>query len=74
MSKKTKNIYVHETYELHQSNGEIYISGKNFQIVWNSETLFTDLPFIIKLVYDARQETNNSIKERIDKIQKTINE
>lgn len=65
MNKKTKHIYVHETHTLSQSNGELYISGENFDIVWNTETLFTDLPFIIRLVLKAREETNERISEAL---------
>jgi hypothetical protein len=65
MSKKTKHIYVHETHTLSQSNGELYISGENFEIVWNTESLFLDLPHIIRMVLEAREETNNRISEQL---------
>jgi hypothetical protein len=66
MSKKHTQLYVSETHTLSQSNGELYISGENFDIVWNAETLFMDLPFIIRLVLKAREETNNMVKEQIE--------
>jgi hypothetical protein len=72
MSKKHKQLYVSETHTLSQSNGELYISGDNFDIVWNTETLFTDLPFIIRLVLQAREETNNMVKEEIEDQLKNI--
>jgi hypothetical protein len=72
MSKKRKQLYVGETHTLSQSNGELYISGENFDIVWNTETLFTDLPFIIRLVLQAREETNNMVKEQLEDQLKNI--
>jgi hypothetical protein len=72
MSNKIKNIYIHETLCLSQSNGELYISGENFEIVWNTETLFTDLPHIIKMVLDARQETDKRIKEQLEELTRLV--
>jgi hypothetical protein len=72
MSKKHTQLYVNETHTLSQSNGELYISGENFEIVWNTETLFMDLPFIIRLVLKAREETNNMVKEQIEQELKNI--
>ena len=65
---KIKNIYIPETHCLSQSNGELYIEGENFSIVWNCETLYTDLPHIVKMVLEAREETNNRIKEQLKEI------
>lgn len=72
MKGKTKRIYIHETHCLSQSNGELYISGENFEIVWNCETLFTDLPHIIKMVLDARAETDKRIKEDLEQLTRLI--
>lgn len=63
--KKIKNIYIPETHSLSQSDGELYIEGENFNIVWNCETLYTDLPYIVKMVLEAREETNERIKEQL---------
>lgn len=68
MSKKTKTIYISETHCLSQSNGELYISGEDFDIVWNCETLFTDLPIITKMVLEARGETDKRIKEDLEQL------
>ena len=65
---KIKNIYIPETHCLSQSNGELYIEGENFNIVWNCETLYTDLPHIVRMVLEAREETNNRIKEQLKEI------
>ena len=72
--KEFKQIYVHETHTLSCSNGELYIDGDFGSIVWNCETLFTDLPHIIQMVYKAREETNKRIKENIEEITKLISQ
>jgi hypothetical protein len=72
MSKKQKQMYVHETHTLSQSNGELYISGDFGEIVWNTETLFTDLPHIINMVYKSREETNKIIREQIEEITRLV--
>ena len=65
---KIKNIYIPETHCLSQSNGELYIEGENFSIVWNCETLYTDLPHIVRMVLEAREETNERIKEQLKEL------
>jgi len=65
MSTEFKNVYIHETECLSCSNGELYITGEDFEIVWNTETLFTDLPYIIKMVFASREETNKRIKDQL---------
>lgn len=60
-----KHIYISETHTLYEDNGEIYIIGDFGEIVWNCETLYTDLPHIINLVFKARQKTNKNIKDQI---------
>jgi hypothetical protein len=68
----TKQMYIHETHTLSESNGEIYLSGDFGQIVWNSETLFTDLPHIVDLVYKSREATEKRIKEQIEEITRLV--
>jgi len=68
--KKINEMYIGDTHTLSQSNGELYIKGEFGSLVWNCETLFTDLPHIIKLVYEARAETDKRIKEDIETITK----
>lgn len=65
---KIKNIYIPETDYLSQSDGELYIAGENFSIVWNCETLYTDLPHIVRMVLEAREETNERIKEQLKEL------
>lgn len=72
MSKDLKNIYIHETHTLSCENGELYIEGDFGSIVWNTETLFTDLPHIIRMVLKARAETDKRIKEDIEEITRLI--
>jgi hypothetical protein len=50
----------------------LYIDGDFGSIVWNCETLFTDLPHIIRMVYEARTETDKRIKEQIEEITRLV--
>jgi len=68
MNKKRKIIYVHETESFSENNGELIISGENFDIIWNCETLFTDLPLIMELVLESREKTDQSVKEQLKKL------
>lgn len=72
--KKNKftQLYISETQSLSESNGELYLHGEDFEIVWNCETLFTDLPHIINMVYKARIETDKRIKEQIEEITRLV--
>jgi len=72
--EKEKSMYIHETDSMSCSNGELYIFGEFGEIVWNCETLFTDLPHIVQMVYKARIETDQRIKESIAEITKLISE
>jgi hypothetical protein len=67
-----KQIYVHETHTLSESDGEIYLSGEFGEIVWNAETLFLDLPHIINLVYKSREATDKRVREHIEEITRLI--
>lgn len=69
---KNKQMYIHETEILSCSNGELYVNGDFGQLVWNSETLFTDLPHIVKMVYKERAETEKRIKEQIEEITRLV--
>lgn len=70
--KKQKQMYVHETESLSESNGELYISGEFGSIVWNAESLFTDLPYIVNLVYKSREATDKRVREQIEEITRLV--
>jgi len=70
--EKNRQMYIPETHCLSQSNGELYIDGDFGQLVWNCETLFTDLPHIIEMVYKARAETDKRVKEQIEEITRLV--
>lgn len=65
MNTEEKTIYINETHSLYEENGELHIYGDFGEIVWNCESLFTDLPHIVGLVIKARQETDERFKEDI---------
>jgi hypothetical protein len=70
--EKVKQMYIPETHCLSQSNGELYIDGEFGSLVWNCETLFTDLPHIVRMVYEARTETDKRVKEQIEEITRLV--
>ena len=72
MSKKLKQMYVHETESLSERNGEIYFTGEFGEIVWNAETLFMDLPYIVNLVYKSREATDKRVREQIEEITRLV--
>ena len=48
---KPTHTYIHETTNLYCSDGEMYIGyGDNKWLVYNTDQLFKDLPFIINQV------------------------
>jgi hypothetical protein len=69
-----KTIYIHETQSMSCDNGELYIEGEFGSIIWNCETLFTDLPYIIKLTLKSRAKTDKFVREQIAEITKLISE
>ena len=69
---QNKQMYIHETQTLSCENGELYIEGEFGSIVWNCETLFTDLPFIIKIVLKSREETDRRIIADIEELTRLI--
>jgi hypothetical protein len=70
--KKETQIYIHETESLSCSDGALFVDGDFGQLVWNCETLFTDLPNIVRMVYKSRRETDKRVKEQIEEITRLI--
>jgi len=70
--EKETQMYIAETHTLSCSNGELYVDGDFGQLVWNCETLFTDLPHIVEMVYKARRETDKRVKEQIEEITRLV--
>ena len=57
-----ETTYIHEISTIHASNGELYIGyGDNNHIVFNTDTLFKDLPSIVEMVC----KENKKEQERI---------
>ncbi len=48
---KNQHTYIHETHNLYCSDGEMYIGyGDDKWLIYNTDQLFKDLPFIINQV------------------------
>ncbi len=64
-----KTTYIHETHTLYAENGELHLlydSGDyDKQLVFNAETLYNDLPSIIRLCVEQKKESDKNTLERI---------
>tara|TARA_R100001460_G_scaffold105183_4_gene151518 strand:+ start:5557 stop:5832 length:276 start_codon:yes stop_codon:yes gene_type:complete len=67
-----KNTYIYETQHLQCSDGEMHIGfGDDRWLVWNTDSLYKDLPFIINQVV---KENKKQQKMYLDMLKKEINE
>jgi len=66
-----QNVYIHETQALFVDSGELHLITENHSIVFNCDTLFVDLPSIIRLTVQGRNEQR---KLTIDQIKETLKE
>ena len=65
-----KHTYIHETHHLYCSNGEMHFGfGDDKWLVYNTDQLFKDLPFIINQVI---KENGKMQRYYLDKIQKEL--
>ena len=69
-----QNTYIYETNHLQCSDGELHIGfgeyGENERwLVWNTDSLFKDLPFIISQVI---KENNKQQKIYLDSIKDSL--
>lgn len=72
-----ENRYIHEISSLHCSNGELHISygddnwekGNYVQktLVFNTDTLFRDLPTIVRLVCKENKKEQEQIMNELNK-------
>jgi hypothetical protein len=76
LKESKQNTYIHETNHLYSQDGEMYISfgdvGKNERwLVYNTDQLFKDLPFIINQVV---KENKKMQKMYLDNIKEELKE
>ena len=68
---KEKTTYIHETNHLYCQDGELHIGyGKDNWVVFNTDQLYKDLPFIINQVVKENKKMQEmylkSIKESLE--------
>lgn len=63
-------MYVHETHTFYEHNGELYIECEQGTIVWNLETLYSDLPHMLHYCIEEHKKKDKRIKKEIIKISK----
>ena len=71
-----ENTYIHETNHLHCNDGEIHIGfgdiGENEKwLVWNVNSLFDDLPYIVSQVV---KEQANMQKWKLKSLKESLKE
>ena len=72
------NTYIYETNHLQCSNGELHIGfgdyGDNERwLVWNVNSLFNDLPYIISQVVREQSKMQGNQLKNIQEVLKEIN-
>jgi len=71
--RKEKTTYIHETNHLYCQDGELHIGyGKDNWVVFNTDQLYKDLPFIINQVVKENKKMQEmylkSIKESLEEL------
>ena len=66
---ENKTTYIHETHTLYADNGELYLlyddGDYDKQLVFNVETLYNDLPSIIRLCVEQKKISDKNTLERL---------
>jgi hypothetical protein len=66
---ENKSTYIHETHTLYAENGELYLlyddGDYDKQLVFNVETLYNDLPSIIRLCVEQKKISDKNTLERL---------
>tara|TARA_R110000737_G_scaffold352613_1_gene399390 strand:- start:217 stop:489 length:273 start_codon:yes stop_codon:yes gene_type:complete len=70
LAEAKQNTYIYETNHLQCSDGELHVGfgdyGENEKwLVWNTDSLFKDLPFIINQVLKENKKQQNIYLEQI---------
>jgi len=72
LRKAKMNTYIYETHHLQCNDGEMHIGyGDERWLVWNTDSLYKDLPFIINQVV---KENKKMQKMYLDMIKKELDE
>jgi hypothetical protein len=76
LAEAKKHTYIHETNHLYCSDGELHIGYGDFDnerwLVINVESLFKDLPFIVKQVIEENKKMQDMHLEMIKATLKEI--
>ncbi len=66
---KNNTIYIHETHTLFANDGELHLlydSGNyDKELIFNVESLYTDLPTIIRLCVEQKKQMDKNTLERL---------
>ena len=60
-----ETTYIHEINSIACNNGELYLGYDNSTLVFNTDTLFRDLPIIIELVCKENKKEQERIMQQL---------
>ena len=73
LKRDARNVYVGETYSLHQSDGELYVEHPQGTLVFDIINLHRDLSSWVSMVRSGHAEHQEYLQERlVDSIQECI--
>ena len=61
-----KSIYIHEIESIACNNNELYLSYNNTTLVFNTDTLYKDLPTIIDMVCKENKKEQERILQELN--------
>lgn len=72
MKTELKYTYLHDTHTMYQDNGELHLVNDTQCIVINCDTFYNDLPHLIRLVTEGRNERTELTKESLKQTLKEL--
>jgi hypothetical protein len=73
LKRDNRNVYVGETYSLHQSDGELYVEHPNGTLVFDIINLHRDLFSWVSMVRTGHEEHQIYLQERlVDSIKECV--
>ena len=60
-NKELTEVYINETHTLWQEYGEVHILNDTHLIVWNADSLFKDIPNLLRIALEAKKDDKEKI-------------
>ena len=72
MKADLKYTYLHDTHTMYQDNGDLHLINDTQCVVINCDTFYNDLPHLIKLVAEGRNQQTELTKESLKQTLKDL--